>query len=242
MNFLEKLPLEINSSRPLFIREEKILLSSSAEPIYSILYISDIHFSDRDGVKRIDQILETVQQAKPDLVLFGGDLVDNRKGILTLRDCVRNISHLAPLASVSGNHDHSVGVKEVKKAVLDGGGTWLEDKSISLCLGGKPFRIEGKLKKDDGNSATRILCSHFPSVFPKAVDYGYRLVLAGHLHGCQFVFWQKGERLFPGAWFYQWNGLRFQEGPCSLLVSRGVSDSVPIRWNCPREVLLCKIY
>jgi hypothetical protein len=48
-------------------------------------------------------------------------------------------------------------------------------------------------------------------------------------------------RLFPGAVFYPFCCLRDEHGPVRLVVSRGVSDLVPIRWRCPREVVLCHV-
>jgi predicted MPP superfamily phosphohydrolase len=67
------------------------------------------------------------------------------------------------------------------------------------------------------------------------------LVLAGHLHGCQFVFKEHAERLLPGGWFYSWNCLRRKVGNCALIVSRGCADTLPFRWNCPREVVVCDL-
>jgi len=26
-----------------------------------------------------------------------------------------------------------------------------------------------------------------------------------------------------------------------MIVSRGIADTLPIRWNCPREVILCEV-
>jgi hypothetical protein len=47
--------------------------------------------------------------------------------------------------------------------------------------------------------------------------------------------------LFPGAFFYPYCFLNDRCGSARLVVSRGVSDLLPIRWNCPREVVLCHI-
>jgi predicted MPP superfamily phosphohydrolase len=55
------------------------------------------------------------------------------------------------------------------------------------------------------------------------------------------VWWQRGQRLYPGAWFSRWTGLRFELGATTLLVSRGVADTLPVRFRCPREVLLCEL-
>ena len=70
---------------------------------------------------------------------------------------------------------------------------------------------------------------------------GYDLVLAGHLHGCQIVAFEYQDRLFPGALFYPYCYLSHQQGATRLIVSRGVSDLVPIRWRCPREVVVCYV-
>jgi predicted MPP superfamily phosphohydrolase len=87
----------------------------------------------------------------------------------------------------------------------------------------------------------RILCAHYPSIWTTAREGGYDLVLAGHLHGCQIVAFEYRERLFPGALFYQHCFVRSRYGPARLVVSRGVSDLVPVRWRCPREVVLCHV-
>ena len=75
----------------------------------------------------------------------------------------------------------------------------------------------------------------------RRVNSGYDLVLAGHLHGCQVVAFEYRDRLFPGAVFYPYCYLSHQYGSTRLVVSRGVSDLVPIRWRCPREVVLCHV-
>lgn len=37
------------------------------------------------------------------------------------------------------------------------------------------------------------------------------------------------------------HSLRFVEGEAAMLVSRGLGDTLPVRFNCPREVLLCEL-
>ena len=66
-------------------------------------------------------------------------------------------------------------------------------------------------------------------------------MLAGHLHGGQCVLATRRGRLYPAAWIYRWHGLRFAEWGAVLLVSRGAGDTLPVRFNCPREVILCMI-
>ena len=85
------------------------------------------------------------------------------------------------------------------------------------------------------------VCAHDPRIWKASRHAGYDLVLAGHLHGCQVVAGVYRDRLFPGALFYPYCFLNHRRGSTRLVVSRGVSDLVPIRWRCPREVVLCHV-
>jgi predicted MPP superfamily phosphohydrolase len=84
-----------------------------------------------------------------------------------------------------------------------------------------------------------VLCAHNPSIWKPARDAGFDLVLAGHLHGCQGVLFEAGGRLYPGAFFYPHNHLRQECEGSRLVVSMGCSDLIPVRWGCPREIVLC---
>jgi predicted MPP superfamily phosphohydrolase len=86
-----------------------------------------------------------------------------------------------------------------------------------------------------------VLCAHNPRIWKTSRHAGYDLVLAGHLHGCQLVACEYRNRLLPGAIFYPYCFLSHHCGSTRLVVSRGVSDLVPIRWRCPREVVLCHV-
>jgi predicted MPP superfamily phosphohydrolase len=66
-------------------------------------------------------------------------------------------------------------------------------------------------------------------------------VLAGHLHGGQCVLATFKDKLYPAAWLHRWHGLRFHGEGSLMLVSRGLADTLPVRFNCPREVLLCEL-
>src|SRR4030095_1263317 len=79
----------------------------------------------------------------------------------------------------------------------------------------------------------RVLCAHNPRIWKVARNAGFDLVLAGHLHGCQMVAFEYRARLFPGAFFYPYCYSIHRSESTRLVVSRGVSDLVPIRWRCP---------
>jgi hypothetical protein len=57
-----------------------------------------------------------------------------------------------------------------------------------------------------------------------------------------FVLFERHGRLYPGAFLYRWNRLRFEDKDGkTLLISRGVQDTLSQRWNCPRELLIVDI-
>ncbi|AKG20842.1 metallophosphoesterase [Calothrix sp. 336/3] len=233
--------LEIGTNQPLLIRQESVDFGIGT--VVKLLFASDLHLGWQRSPRAIAQLIAAVKKTTPDFVLLGGDLVDIPPGFAQLQDCVQQVSTIAPVWAIPGNHDQWVGVSRVRQAVLAGGGNWLTNSRITISGNHKAVEIHGSLSKNTQTAPNTIsiLCAHNPVIFPQAISQGYKLVFAGHLHGCQWVFGKSGDRLYPGAWFYTWNGLRFTQNQVHLLVSRGMGDTLPLRWNCPREVILCQI-
>jgi predicted MPP superfamily phosphohydrolase len=225
--------LEIGARKRLRIRTVNLTFPG-VEHETTVLYASDLHlwrWSPHIGY----QLVDAVNAAQPDVLLLGGDLVDDKSGLPLLADCIGQLVRYCPVWAVSGNHDSYVGIPAVRECIEAAGGHWLDETSFWL----NNIRIDGYCRPCEDESA--ILCTHDPAVFPQAIENGYSLVLAGHLHGSQCVFLEREHRLYPGAWFFRWNGDEFHRGDTTMLVSRGANDTLPIRWNCPREVILCNI-
>jgi predicted MPP superfamily phosphohydrolase len=125
----------------------------------------------------------------------------------------------------------------VRSAVLRGGGRWLADAPLALA---GSLTVHGALPLETVPKDS-VLCAHHPTVFDHACAVGFDVVLTGHLHGGQFVLAERGGLLYPGALLYRYNGLRFERGGTTMLVSRGVHDTLALRWSCPREVLLVEL-
>ena len=226
-------PLEWGGSGPLLVREECVQLGLARS--LRVLYASDLHLGRLWTRTVPGELVRAVLETKPDLILLGGDLADNRQGLHALRECIQYLVAIAPVHAIPGNHDERTGLAEVRAAVNAGGGHWLPDQPIDGLV-----RIDGRVDAV-AHTGPRLLCTHHPGDFPAAAAAGYGLVLAGHLHGGQCVLATRQGRLYPAAWIYRWHGLRFAEGGAVLLVSRGAGDTLPIRFNCPREVILCTI-
>ncbi|QDT43631.1 putative metallophosphoesterase [Gimesia alba] len=231
-------PLEIGFHAPLHIREERISSSSHA---CRLVYVSDLHLRASRSGHIAKQVIDAVRSCDANAVLLGGDLVDNASELDRLSVLVEELTRFGPVLAVGGNHDSRVGTSQVCDAVLKGGGAWIHNDSMNLQHRSRLISICGPDFAAQLTGDVRVLCAHNPRIWKTTRRAGYDLVLAGHLHGCQFVAFEFRDRLFPGAVFYPYNYLSHQSGATRLVVSRGISDLVPIRWRCPREVVLCYV-
>lgn len=231
-------PLTIGLHGPLHVREERLSVRPDA---CRLMYVSDIHLrrNRSDHLGRL--VIETARFSGIDALLLGGDLVDAVTELGKLRDLVGALREFAPVLAVGGNHDRSVGMDRVRDAVAGGGGQWIHSGCAVIQRGRREIVVSGPDAASRPRGDFQVLCAHNPRVWKTARGRGYDLVLAGHLHGCQVVAFEYRDRLFPGAIFYPYCYRSHQAGSTRLVVSRGVSDLVPIRWRCPREVVLCHV-
>lgn len=230
--------LDVGLERALHIREEHL---STRRDACRVVYISDIHLRPRRSVTLTKRVVEAATQSRPDMILLGGDLVDRRSELGELQSLVCSLGSLAPVLAVGGNHDFSVGLPWVRDAVLDGGGRWIHEESVLIPHRARIVAVSGPNATAAQEGHVRILCAHNPRIWKRVRQGNFDLVLAGHLHGCQVVAFQYRDRLFPGAWFYPYCFLSHQTETTRLVVSRGVSDLLPVRWSCPREIVLCHV-
>lgn len=231
-------PLEIGLNQALHVREERL---STRHDACRLLYVSDIHLRNGRSDKLTRQVLDSVARCHPDAVLLGGDLVDRASELSKLSELVGKLREVAPVLAVGGNHDHGIGMHRVRDAVVHGGGQWIHDGIARVTHGERVIAVSGPEAAPDVDGHVRVLCAHNPRIWKTSRHAGYDLVLAGHLHGFQLVAWEYRDRLFPGAIFYPYCFLSHHRGSTRLVVSRGVSDLLPIRWRCPREVVLCHV-
>jgi predicted MPP superfamily phosphohydrolase len=235
---LAKLGFQIGLSRPLEIREE--VIRDRASPL-RLAYVSDIHLRRGRSARLANQVVDALVRARPAVILLGGDLVDQLSEIKALRELIIRLQPIAPVFAIPGNHDVAVGVEWVREAVVAAGACWIEGRAAPFHHGGRVFSICGPGGDPDITADVRVLCAHNPSIWNRARAAGFDLVLAGHLHGCQAVLFEVRGKLYPGAFFYPYNFIRHAWRNSHLVVSMGCSDLIPVRWRCPREIVLCLI-
>ena len=236
---------ELGAARPPIVRCESCVLGragkSDGARVTSLLYVSDLHLTRPWTRRLVTDLPRIARETRPDAILLGGDLVDNVNGLADLARLVERLSRSAPLYARAGNHDERMGIARVRATVTRAGGQWLDATPVQLTPG--LWMCGAVADASHVTDGARVLCAHDPADFPSAAEAGFDLVLAGHLHGGQCVWFERAGRQYPGAWLNRWTGLRFCDARrrCTMIVSRGAGDTLPLRWNCPREVVLCQI-
>ncbi len=204
-----------------------------------ILYLSDFHFNSKSG-RQVDQIHFQVKKLCPDLILLGGDYVDSKKGLRFLEMMLDGFAGCRHIVAVAGNHDLR------KLAIIQGimeahAVVWLLNESLLLPWGNKTIQIDSRIGAERSAAVDfAILCLHKP-VDISVVNSQYQLAFAGHLHGCQFVFWQTTRGLYPGRWFYKLNRLSVNVGKTNYYISKGLGDTMPLRYNCRKDIILVDV-
>lgn len=225
------LRFEFGASLPLSLRRERVSMPI-ARPV-RLLYASDLHLGNRWSPRVVDELLRHVEIEKPEALLLGGDLADSHAGLAPLRRLLAAACRVTTVAAVLGNHDRRWSRGEGVRAALVAAGVVLLDET-SLDVG--TLRIVGP-RGAVADAARTVVCAHDP------VDYrrDARLTLAGHLHGGQCVLWNRGPQQWPGWLINRHTLLRRDDDASKLIVSRGAADTLPVRFNCPREVVVVEI-
>ena len=217
-----------------------------------IVYATDFHIAKHD-VKRLDKIIDSIQQQKPDLILLGGDFIKGHNDLRTMppeRISAKLRKLHAPLGvfSVLGNHDWYIGGRKMKHALQAAGIVVLENDNEIIPFNEGKFTLAGVADKitcvADSHQALkntpepRILLTHTPDVFPDIID-SVELVLAGHTHGGQVKLPFIGALIVPLE-----HGRRYAEGFIEengkkMIVSKGLGTSrISIRFNCKPEIVV----
>ena len=214
-----------------------------------IAFVSDVHagsFLDEDDLLRI---FERIAGLQPDLVLFGGDLINTReRELLLFRRPLELLRPRLGMFAVPGNHDHFWGpdiglwtsfLQDCGVTVLLNRGHRIEHGGASLWLCGVDDLTEGQPDLARALAGRRhgepaILLSHHPDFFFEAAAVDVDLTLAGHTHGGQIRI--AGRAPLHHSKFGYEQGW-FRENDCQLYVGRGVGVTVlPIRIDAPPEI------
>lgn len=213
-----------------------------------LVQISDVHVGLMIGPGFISRMLEVVREAKPDILLSTGDLVDGQLNRLV--EVLPLFQELRPPLgkyAITGNHEFYAGISTAEKFTREAGFTLLRGEGATvggvINLAGiddpagrmagqyRPVR-EAELLASLPERLFTILLKHQPVVDREALD-GFDLQLSGHTHRGQIFPFSLITRLyFPlHSGFYQLSRRT------ALQVSRGTGTwGPPIRFLAPPEI------
>ena len=232
---------------------------------YRIAHVSDLH-NAQIGTDN-EKLLTLLKEANPDMIAITGDLIDSRNTNVDIAlQFVKEAVKIAPCYYVTGNHEARINAySELRYGLTSAGVTVLEDTSVNVDIDGEAITLIGvndpsfetdyligdsetvmqsKLSKihTDGDGFT-ILLSHRPELFDTYVAHDLDLILSGHAHGGQFRIPFIGGVVAPNQGFFpEFDAGIYTEGNTSMLVSRGVGNSiVPFRVNNRPEIILIEL-
>ena len=231
---------------------------------FRIAQVSDLHNAQMgDGNEKL---LAMLREAKPDLIVITGDLVDSRHTDLAVALAfARKTVEIAPCYYVTGNHEARISEYDDLKAGLEYAGVdVLENERIELersgetiiligvddpsfqtdyLMGDSAAVMSGRLNGLTGSDAYTILLSHRPELFDTYAASGVDLVFSGHAHGGQFRLPFLGGVIAPNqGLFPEYDSGLYTQGDTNMLVSRGIGNSIiPIRFNNRPEIIVVEL-
>ncbi len=164
-----------------------------------IAVFADTHFSDFYTVNDFRKAAAAINNAKPDVIFFLGDLVDNLSeyegDTSEISDILDELKATYGKYAVYGNHDYGGDMQFEYEGIMENGGfVTLINESVSIdgsnivihgiddiLIGYGDVTTAENLDNDDYNI---VLC-HEPDVADDIIDYNVNLMLSGHTHGRQ---------------------------------------------------------
>ena len=230
----------------------------------TLLFLSDVHLSDRFPPDAVRNLIAQIQSLNPDMLLLGGDYGESAKW---QRQFFRLLSRVSPplgVYGVLGNNDYECFPEKqlpLVKAAGRAGAQLLIDETVRLTVDGCPISIAGldeyrhsrqpehPLFDTEDQSALRIMLSHYPQ---SCCRYLRRMTgpmphfaMSGHTHGGQFRLlgltpYSIGYELDLRWYMTTVSGWKQVKG-CECLVSPGLGTSqLPYRINADPTIHLLK--
>ncbi|HBA72915.1 MAG: hypothetical protein A2X85_10550 [Geobacteraceae bacterium GWF2_54_21] len=246
-----------------WIRSEHVTISTGKLPAgvsrIRVVQVSDIHLGLLLREIRLARIIKTIREARPDILVSTGDLVDgrlSREEILphqrTLAAMLSAVPAPAGKFAVVGNHEVFAGLRQAIVFTRSAGFTVLRGQSVALPSGititGIDDPVVSRVERSGQRSekallealpagSFRLLLKHRPLI-PPGSDGRFDLQLSGHVHKGQlfpFNFLVKLTHPFPC-------GTSTTAAGSQLHVSRGTGTwGPPMRLFAPPEVTVIDI-
>jgi len=239
------------------IRTETITIKTDKLPAnvekIRIVQISDVHLGLIVGKSRLGRMLDKVREARPDMLVSTGDLVDGHmEDPEKLAGMMRNIPTPYGKYAITGNHEFYAGLKHALAFTEKAGFTVLQGEGMTvkstLNIAGVddpargPYRSEHRLSEKEllqnlPQDKFTLFLKHQPIISKTSIGL-FDLQLSGHTHQGQifpFNFMTRLAYRIP-------SGLTKLGNPTKVYVSRGTGTwGPPVRFLAPPEVTVVDI-
>lgn len=214
--------------------------------------VSDLHLHRIGTLER--RLLAALHDARPDLILFTGDMIDRRSDLWQLETFLRECPAAAHRFAILGNWEYWAGVphEALERLYRPHGIELLVNRSVEIAVNGSRVRITGlddlRGGRPDAAKAlagavpapNHLLLAHCPLVrdaIATPSSHPVDLMLAGHTHGGQVAPLGVALTVPDGSGRYVAGWYR-DPGP-PMYVSRGIGTSIiPVRIGATPEVAL----
>ncbi len=241
----------------LHIRTEHVTVKTSKMPKkigrFRVVQISDVHIGLIVGKSRLKRILRQVKDARPDILVSTGDLVDGQMDDLeALTDMFQNIPTRYGKFAITGNHEFYAGIDRALAFTQKAGFTILRGEGITVSnlinVAGVDDPARRRYGPDRAVSEKALLeklprekftlfLKHQPVISSESLGM-FDLQLSGHTHKGQIFPFNLVTKLF----YRMHTGLSKVNGNALLYVSRGSGTwGPPVRFLSPPEVTVIDI-
>lgn len=223
---------------------------------FKIVQLSDLHGAEfgEDGMELVDK----VGSLEPDMIALTGDFVTDECDLAAVEKLAARLVKLCPVYFVSGNHEFGSGLAVKVRNILERAGVkYLSNEYLTInrgddeiLLGGveDPLAYADMLSPDElaqkmndaAPDAFKILLGHRNYWMTEYPELPVDLIFCGHAHGGLIRIPGVGgligtdRRLFP-----DFDAGQFNNGRYTLIVSRGLGNSVPIPRIFNRPEIVC---
>jgi predicted MPP superfamily phosphohydrolase len=224
-----------------------------------VALLSDLHVgAPFVSLEKIDEVVETINRAQPDLVILLGDYIPGVIGgdVIAPETFAENLSQLSArlgVYAVLGIHDWFFDGPRVAAALRSVGIVMIDNHAIRVERAGGDFWLGGLGDFDEGqpdipgtleklhDGAPAIFATHNPDLFP-LIPQRIALMVAGHTHGGQVYLPLIGAPAIPSAHGDRYAHGHFAEDGKNLYVTAGLGTTfLPMRFLAPPEVVFLTI-
>lgn len=233
----------------------------NSDQILRVVQLSDIHISESYTTKKLNHLVNEVNQLSPHIIVFTGDLFDNFAEygpVQETTDALGKLEASYGKYAIYGNRDYGGGaVRKYESILVNAGFTVLKnDGTILTVANGKRIFIGGlddallgnpdidsTLKEIDVAYDYTIMLMHEPDMADYFKESSVDLILAGHSHGGQVRIPFFNEVTTSLAEKYTKGFYTINEGTEMLLyVNTGIGTThIPIRFMVPPEIAVFDI-